>query len=149
MHGISLSNVSHGNCGDVNFSQSPADSRKIPATFCSLRAACCSPWKRIPVELASSRKRRPCNSRINNEAIDKEKKAHTCQSRCLSQNRYGKVRDKLIQPMRNSDPRVRIDFVYRFNSNFHSIFTLQITGCDLVGWIWCALGVTCLFSDAT
>ena len=32
--------------------------------------------------------------------------------------------------MRNSDPRVRIVFVYRFNSNFHSIFTLQVAGCD-------------------
>ena len=39
-------------------------------------------------------------------------------------------RDQLIQAMRNSDPRVRIVFVYRFNSNFHSIFTLQVTGCD-------------------
>ena len=38
--------------------------------------------------------------------------------------------DQLVQSMRNSDPRVRIVFVYRFNSNFHSIFTLQITGCD-------------------
>ena len=28
------------------------------------------------------------------------------------------VRDKLIQAMRNSDPRVRIVFLYRFNSNF-------------------------------
>ena len=35
------------------------------------------------------------------------------------------VRDQLIQAMRNSDPRVRIVFVYRFNSNFHSLFTLQ------------------------
>ena len=40
------------------------------------------------------------------------------------------VRDQLIQAMRNSDPRVRIVFVYRFNSNFHSIFTLQVAGCD-------------------
>ena len=32
--------------------------------------------------------------------------------------------------MRNSDPRVRIVFGYRFNSNFHSIFTLEVTGCD-------------------
>ena len=40
------------------------------------------------------------------------------------------VCDQLVQSMRNSDPRVRIVFVYRFNSNFHSIFTLQITGCD-------------------
>ena len=32
------------------------------------------------------------------------------------------VRDQLIQTMRNSDPRVR--FI------FHSIFTLQVTGCD-------------------
>ena len=30
----------------------------------------------------------------------------------------------------NSDPRVRIVFVYRFNSDFHSFFTLQVTGCD-------------------
>ena len=34
------------------------------------------------------------------------------------------VCDQLIQAMRNSDPRVRIVFVYRFLSNFHSIFTL-------------------------
>ena len=34
------------------------------------------------------------------------------------------VRDQLIQAKRNSDPRVRIVFVYRFNSNFHSIFTM-------------------------
>ena len=40
------------------------------------------------------------------------------------------VRDQLIQAMRNSDPRVIIVFVYRFNSDFHSIFTLQVTGCD-------------------
>ena len=40
------------------------------------------------------------------------------------------VRDQLIQSMRNSDPRVRIVFVYRFSSNFHSIFTLQVAGCD-------------------
>ena len=33
--------------------------------------------------------------------------------------------------MRNSDPRVRNVFVYRFNSNFHSILTLQVAGCDL------------------
>ena len=32
--------------------------------------------------------------------------------------------------MRNSDPRVRIVFVHRFNSDFYSIFTLQITSCD-------------------
>ena len=36
----------------------------------------------------------------------------------------------LKSAMRNSDPRVRIVFVYRFNSNFHSIFTLQVAGCD-------------------
>ena len=40
------------------------------------------------------------------------------------------VRDQLIQAMRNSDPRVRIVFVYRFNSNVHSMFTLQVAGCD-------------------
>ena len=40
------------------------------------------------------------------------------------------VRDQLIQAMRNSDLRVKIFFVYRFNSNFHSIFTLQVAGCD-------------------
>ena len=34
------------------------------------------------------------------------------------------VRDQLIQAMRNSEPWVRIVFVYRFNSDFHSIFTL-------------------------
>ena len=34
------------------------------------------------------------------------------------------VRDQLIQATRNSDPRVRIVFVFRFNSNFHSVFTL-------------------------
>ena len=31
-------------------------------------------------------------------------------------------RDQLIQAMRNSDPRVRIVFIYRFNSDSHSIF---------------------------
>ena len=40
------------------------------------------------------------------------------------------VRDQLFQSMRNYDPRVRIVFVYRFNSDFHSIFTLQVAGCD-------------------
>ena len=40
------------------------------------------------------------------------------------------VRDQLIQAMRNSDSRVSIVFIYRFNSNFHSIFTLQVSGCD-------------------
>ena len=34
------------------------------------------------------------------------------------------VRDQLIQAMRNSDQRVRIAFVYRFNSNVHSTLTL-------------------------
>ena len=33
--------------------------------------------------------------------------------------------------MRNSDPRVRSVSVYRFNSDFHFVFTLQVTGCDL------------------
>ena len=32
--------------------------------------------------------------------------------------------------MRNSDPRVRSVFVHRFNSDFRSVFTLQVTGCD-------------------
>ena len=40
------------------------------------------------------------------------------------------VRDQFIQAMRNSDRRERIVFVYRFNSDFHSMFTLQVTGCD-------------------
>ena len=40
------------------------------------------------------------------------------------------VRDQLIQAMRNSDSRERIVFVYRFDSNFHSMFTLQVAGCD-------------------
>ena len=40
------------------------------------------------------------------------------------------IRNKLSQSMRNSDPRLRIVFVYMFNSNFHSIFTLQVVGCD-------------------
>ena len=40
------------------------------------------------------------------------------------------VRDQLIQSMRNSDPRVKIVFVYRFNSNFSFIFTLLVAGCD-------------------
>ena len=40
------------------------------------------------------------------------------------------VRDQFVQAMRNSDPGVRIVFVYRLNSNFHSIFTLQVNGCD-------------------
>ena len=40
------------------------------------------------------------------------------------------VCDKFVQAMRKSDPRVRIVFVCRFNSNFHSMLTLQVTGCD-------------------
>ena len=40
------------------------------------------------------------------------------------------VRDQLIQAMRNSDPRVRIVFVHRLNSDLHSKFTLQATGCN-------------------
>ena len=40
------------------------------------------------------------------------------------------VRDQIIQAMRNSDPRVRIVFVYRLNSNFHSTFTLWVAGYD-------------------
>ena len=32
--------------------------------------------------------------------------------------------------MRNSHPRVRIVFVHTFNSDVHSVFTLQVTGCD-------------------
>ena len=40
------------------------------------------------------------------------------------------VRDQLFQAMRNSDPRVRIVFVDRFSSDFHSSFNLQIPGCD-------------------
>ena len=40
------------------------------------------------------------------------------------------VCDQLVQSMRNSDPRVRMVFVYRFNCNFHSIFTLYVAGCD-------------------
>ena len=42
-----------------------------------------------------------------------------------------KICDQLVQSMSNSDPRVIIVFVYRFNSNFHSIFSLQAAGCDL------------------
>ena len=30
----------------------------------------------------------------------------------------------LFKSMSNSDPRVRIGFVHRFNSDFHSVFTL-------------------------
>ena len=40
------------------------------------------------------------------------------------------VRDQLIQAMRISDHRVRVVLVNRFNSTFHSIFTLQVTGCN-------------------
>ena len=40
------------------------------------------------------------------------------------------VYNQLVQAMRNSDPRVRIVSVYRFNSNFHSICTLWVAGCD-------------------
>ena len=36
----------------------------------------------------------------------------------------------LFKPWEIFDQRVRIVFVYRFNSYFHSILTLQITGCD-------------------
>ena len=41
------------------------------------------------------------------------------------------VRDQLIQSMRNSDPRVRIVFVYRFNSDFLLVFPrIQPFGSD-------------------
>ena len=40
------------------------------------------------------------------------------------------VCDPFAQAMRNSDPRVRSVLVHRFNSKFHSIFSLQATGCD-------------------
>ena len=40
------------------------------------------------------------------------------------------VCDQFVQAMRNSDPRVRIVFDQRFNSEFHSVFTLQVAGCD-------------------
>ena len=40
------------------------------------------------------------------------------------------VCDQFVQAMRNSDPRVRNVFVNRFNSDFHSMFTLPVTGCD-------------------
>ena len=40
------------------------------------------------------------------------------------------VCDQFVQATRISDPRVRIVFVNRFNSNFHSMFTLWVTGCD-------------------
>ena len=43
--------------------------------------------------------------------------------------------------MRNSDPRVRIVVVHSFNSNFHTIFALQVTGCDFQRGanFWCSL----------
>ena len=49
--------------------------------------------------------------------------------------------DQLIQAMRNYDPRVRIVFVYKFNSNFHSKFTLYVAGCDfpIRAQFWCSL----------
>ena len=50
--------------------------------------------------------------------------------RLANANTSVQVRDQLVQSMRNSDPRVRIVFVHRFNSNFHYIWTLQVTGCD-------------------
>ena len=40
------------------------------------------------------------------------------------------VCDQLVRWMIKSDQRVRIVFVYRLNSDFHSVFTLQTTGCD-------------------
>ena len=43
---------------------------------------------------------------------------------------FDQVCDHLIQAMRNSDPRVSIVFVHTFNSDFHSVFTLWVTGCD-------------------
>ena len=51
------------------------------------------------------------------------------------------IRDQLFQSMRNSDPRVRTVIVYRFNSNFHSIFTVQVAGCELLTRVqfWCSL----------
>ena len=37
------------------------------------------------------------------------------------------VCDQFVEAMRNSDPRVRIVFIHRFDSNFHSMFTLHVT----------------------
>ena len=50
----------------------------------------------------------------------------------------------LFKPWENSHPRMRSVFVYRFNSNFHSIFSLQVTGCDF--WHGLNFGV---FSNPT
>ena len=51
------------------------------------------------------------------------------------------VCNQFVQAMRNSEQRVRIVFVHRFNSEFHSVFTLQTTGCDFqyVSNFWCSL----------
>ena len=51
------------------------------------------------------------------------------------------VCDQIVQANRNSDPRVRIMFVHRFNSDFHSMFTLYVTGCDFQygSNFWCSL----------
>ena len=40
------------------------------------------------------------------------------------------VRDKCVEAMRMSHPRVRMVFVYRFNSEFHSTFILQVGGSE-------------------
>ena len=67
------------------------------------------------------------------------------------------VCDQFVQSMRNSDPQVRIVFAHRFNSDFHSMFALQVTGYDfqhgpkflcclefiLSGQLICRLVVTC------
>ena len=40
------------------------------------------------------------------------------------------VCDLFVQVMRNSNPRVRIVFVNRFNYDFHSMLILKVTGCN-------------------
>ena len=39
------------------------------------------------------------------------------------------IRDQFVRAVRDSDPGVRIVLVHRHYSDFHSIFTIQATGC--------------------
>ena len=67
------------------------------------------------------------------EAFDRLANANTSvfvvevSAHCRRRTPVDQVRDQLFQAMRNSDSRVRIVFVHRFHSDFHSTFTLQIT----------------------
>ena len=47
-------------------------------------------------------------------------------ARCRRRTPVDQVRDQLFQAMRNSDSRVRIVFVHRFHSDFHSMLPCKL-----------------------